>query len=409
MVCKHQLFRQGTRASLTVQTIPLQTTRIDSVSELAPNLEAWRKLAAGAPMRSPEWLLAWWEIFAAPADTLCVLLLHEPEGDLVGLAPLYLQDKGSSATFRLLGSGDACTHHTTWLALNGWEIRVGVEVARFLLQCKSDWKRLLFEAVDADAAAIHATVKHLAANGCLIHKRRIHSCWMIALPATWDDYLMMLSRSLRKRCRKLQRQFFDSDTIKLRWVESEADLKQGFGILLQQHGARWGNARKPLGVFEDKKFRTFHEKVSSYLLAHKQLRLAWLEYDGKPIAAEYQFFNANAVYAYQAGVDLSKSEYSPGKLSMIAAIQFAIEHGCEYFDLLRGDEPYKANWRAAPVACHDLRVWQKGMMGRLEWAMWNGYTLAVRFLKPIIPPQLINLGLRFFQALRNACCKQHAG
>ena len=66
------------------------------------------------------------------------------------------------------------------------------------------------------------------------------------------------------------------------------------------------------------------------------------------------------------------AEYSPGKLSMMAAIQFAIDQGCEFFDLLRGDEPYKANWRAAPVACHDLRVWQNQVswpygMVLMEW------------------------------------------
>ena len=315
---------------------------------------------------------------------------------------LYLQSAGSRATFRLLGSGDACTHHTTWLSAAGWENRVGIEVASFLLQCKSDWKRLLFEAVDGDAAAIHATMHHLAENGCLCHQRQINSCWKITLPATWDDYLSMLSRSLRKRCRKLQRQFLDSGKIQVHQVETEADLQNGFDVFLKLHAVRWGSDRKPLGVFQDKRFRMFHEKVSRILLARKQLRLAWLECDGKPIAVEYQFLDAKAVYAYQAGVDLTMDQYSPGKLSMMAAIQFAIAQGCDFYDLLRGDEPYKANWRAASVACYDLRAWQNGMMGRFEWTMWNGYTQAVRRLKPIIPSRLINRGLRLVKTLSDA-------
>ena len=383
-----------------MQTEPLQTSRIHLVSDLAPYLDAWRKLAAGAPMRSPEWLLGWWEIYAATDDELFVLLIHVQDSGLIGLAPLYLQNASGRSTLRLLGSGNDCTHHTTWLSAPGCETRVGVEVARFLLHCKSDWKRLLFEAVDADAEAIHATLNHLDERGLLCHQRQINSCWKINLPATWDDYLMELSRSHRKRCRKLQRQFLDSGKIQVRQVENKADLQKGFEILLQLHGARWGSAHKPLGVFEDQQFRKFHETVCRNLLLQNKLRLAWLECDGKPIAVEYQFFDATAVYAYQSGIDLSKDEYSPGKLSMMAAIQFAIAQGCQFFDLLRGDDPYKANWRALPEACHDLRIWQSGITGRTEWAMWKGYTLFVRCFKPILPPALINSGLKLFQNIR---------
>lgn len=391
------------QASLNVQNKPLKKTRADSASDLEPYRVGWHELADDAPMRSPEWLLAWWEMYATRNDELCILFFHEPGGTLVGLAPLYLRRVGRKATFRILGAGDSVTHHTDWLCAAGWETRIGREVGQFLLKAQPEWKRLLFESVDADAAAIHATLAFLVENGCLGHLRPINSCWKITLPATWDDYLQMLSRSLRKRCRKLQRQFFDSGRIQIRQVESEADLEKGFEILLDLHAARWGSSGKPLGVFDDQRFRAFHEKISRDLLACSKLRLAWLECDGKPIAAEYQFVDAKAVYAYQAGVDLSMDEYSPGKLSMMAAIQFAIARGCESFDLLGGDESYKSSWRAVPADCHDLRVWQNGILGRATWVMWSGYTLAARRLKPIIPARLIQLGLKSLHATRDAC------
>lgn len=401
MVGFHKTLQEkGSRADLTVKSSPLQTRKIDVASDLVPFLGAWRELTDDAPMRSPEWLLGWWTIYAAPGDELFVLLFHNEEGALVGLAPLYLHDVDDNPTFRLLGSGDVCTNHTTWFSTAGWEARVGIEVARYLLQCRSRWKRLLIESVDNDDISIYSTVDYMVKNGCFQRRRFIANCWRIALPASWDEYLMMLSRSLRKKCRKLQRQFFDTGKIHVHQTESEADLQRGFDILLQLHSARWGSAEKPLGVFDDERFRRFHETVSRDFLTRKKLRLAWLEHAGTPIAVEYQFFNAKEVYAYQAGVDLTMDEYSPGKLSMIAAIQFAIERGCESFDLLRGDEPYKANWRAAPTPFYDLHVWQDGIMGRLEWAMWGIYQLAVRFIKPIIPSRLTNIGFRLFHTAR---------
>lgn len=389
---------------MTGPTETLQTTRIDSLSELTPLLEAWRELTAGGPTRSPEWLLSWWEFYGEPDDELCILLFHEPGGALVGLAPLYLQGaRGRRAIYRLLGSGEVCTNHTTWFVAAGWEARVGIEVARFLLDCKFSWKRLLLESVDADDVAICATMDYLVQNGCFFRQKLIANCWRIALPDTWDDYLRMLSKSLRKRCRKLQRQFLDSGIIQVRQVRSEADLQEGFEILLQLHAARWGSAEKPLGVFEKQRFRDFHRAVAGKLLACGKLRLAWLESEGRPMAVEYQFVDSTAVYAYQAGIDLSMDEYSPGKLSMMAAIQFALEQGCESFDLGRGDEPYKANWRAVPVAFHDLHVWQKGLSGYLEWAGRGGYRLLARLLKPLVPAGLLDFGFQLCRSLREIC------
>lgn len=384
-----------------MQSDPLQVRRIHSLSDLAPYLDAWRQLSSGAPMRSPEWLLAWWEIYAAPGDELSVLLIRAPGGRLIGLAPLYLQSAKGSAIFRLLGSDSVCTNHTTWISAGGWESRVGIEVARFLLNCRSSWKRLLFDAVDTNDVALLATVTCLTEHGCFLRKRQMRNCWKIALPETWDDYLGMLSKSRRKRCRHLQRQFFDSGIIKVRQVESEAELQQGFDILLKLHAARWGSPQNPLGVFDDQRLRRFHERVSRELLAQKKLRLAWLEYNGRPIAVEYQFVDSNTVYAYQAGVDLSMDKYSPGMLSVMAAIQFAMAKGCDTFDLLRGDEPYKASWHALPLAFHDLDLWQDGIAGRSEWVMWSLYQLAARLLKPIIPEYLLNRCFQFVHAVRD--------
>lgn len=351
-------------------------------------------------MRSPEWLLGWWDQYATPEDRLHIILVFDSEKNLVGLAPLYQQQDSSNKTLQVLGARDNCSHHLDWLSIAGWETRVGAAVARHLLQGPQNWKKLLLAAVDADATAIHATLNHLTGQGCLGHQRQINSCWKINLPDCWDDYLQMLSASLRKRCRKLQRQFFDSGKIGVHMVEREADLQEGFEILLKLHAARWGNARQPLGVFSDPKFRSFHESVAKALLADRKLRLAWLEREGQPIAVEYQFFDAESVYAYQAGIDLSMGEYSPGKLSMMAAIQFAIARGCQTFDLLGGDEAYKSNWRAVPTPCHDLRVWQRSVRGYLEWALWNCYMTTARLLKPVLPAHLVNYFFKLFRSIK---------
>lgn len=357
--------------SLKVNNSLLQTTRIHSVSDLDAYSDAWRVLADGAPMRSPEWFLVWWKFYAEPNDELCVLLFNDSEGTLVGLAPLYIQITGKRRTVCFLGSGNVSTNHTTWLSAPGWEHRVSNAVAQFLLGLNPDWNCVQFDSTDTDDVAINATVTYMVENGCLSRRAPLHNCWIIALPPTWEEYLQMLSRLQRKRCRKLQREYLDSGRVKVCQVTGEAVFSRGFEILLQLHAARWGEATKPLGCFSDQRFRAFHETVAQELLKRNQLLLVWLELDGIPIAVEYQLIDQKTVYSYQAGMDPTVTEFSPGALSIMASIQCAIVHGCETFDLSRGDQPYKAHWRATPTACNDVRIWPDHLSGRLEHTMWG--------------------------------------
>ena len=95
--------------------------------------------------------------------------------------------------------------------------------------------------------------------------------------------------------------------------------------------------------------------------------------DDQPIAAEYQFFDGDTLYAYQSGIALDSGERQPGNLSLIATIQFCIERGITSLDLLRGDEPYKAHWRASPAACQDLRIWPDGIANVISAKLQMGF------------------------------------
>ncbi|MFA7402536.1 MAG: GNAT family N-acetyltransferase [Pelobacteraceae bacterium] len=362
--------------SLNADSASLKTTRICSLSELDVSLDSWRVLANGAPMQSPEWLLAWWQCYSGPDDELSVLLFHEPEGLLAGLAPLYIRIAEKRRTVCLLGSGDASTNHTTWLSAAGWEERVSHAVAQFLLGSESGWDCVQFDSVDTGDVSINATAAYMADWGFPVHRRPLHNCWKIVLPSTWEEYLMMLSRSHRKQCRSLQQRYLESGLVKLHTVTDSTYFQRGFEILLQLHSARWGESDKPLGCFSDQRFRRFHETAARELLLHNQLLLVWLEYEGRPIAVEYQFIGNTSVYSYLSGMDPSVTGFSPGNLSILAAIQRAIAQGCETFDLSRGDQPYKAHWRAAPSACHEVSIWPNNPSGRLAHAMRSMRTLS---------------------------------
>jgi CelD/BcsL family acetyltransferase involved in cellulose biosynthesis len=379
-----------------MQTGQLQLIRVSTVSDLDTYRGAWRVLSNEVPMRTPLWLLSWWEHFAEPDDELCILLIMVPEGDLVGVAPLYIHTERNRRTVRLLGSGDVCTNHMTWLTAAGWESSVAREVTRYLLKLQTEWDAVELHAIDADDVAINTTVEHLAESGYLVRRTPRQSNWRITLPSAWEDYLKMLSKSQRKRCRKMQSRFIRSGEVKMHRVASEKDFVKGFEILLRLHATRWGGGEKPLGDFSDPRFHRFHRSVARELLKRKQLLLTWLEYDGTPIAAEYQFTDRNTVYSYQAGMDPSITDFPPGNLSIMATLQFAIANGYETFDLASGDQPYKSNWRATATHCHDIRIWRATFTGRVQHFIWGVRNHAedirmqlVRRIKALLPRRCV--------------------
>jgi len=124
------------------------------------------------------------------------------------------------------------------------------------------------------------------------------------------------------------------------------------------------------GCFASARFSAFHHDAALPLLRSGQLRLQWLELDGKPVAAEYHLRGPHVVYAYQSGIDPNALEEEPGVLITLACIKRAIDEGVKFFDFLRGDEPYKAHWRAEPLAMEDIRIVPSNPSARLRHGLW---------------------------------------
>lgn len=60
----------------------------------------WRRTPSATPFQSPAWLLPWWQAFA-PGELFAVTVRRN--GDLVGLAPLYIEDGAHGRRLLSLG------------------------------------------------------------------------------------------------------------------------------------------------------------------------------------------------------------------------------------------------------------------------------------------------------------------
>lgn len=358
----------------------MQVYCLCELDDLAPYADDWDRLSGGVPFRSWAWLSVWWRHYGEHAGSrrgarLFVPCVFDHADTLVGLAPWYLErGRAQGRVVRMLGSGEVCSDYLSVLCQPGREHQVTQALADYLTEDEyvkdrghQPWDLLELTGIDAEDLAVGHLVEHLAQRGHTIHRRAGPNCWRIELPATWDEYLARLSKSHRKQLRRFQRNVLDTGRAVLHSVEHLGDLPRAIEVLIDLHQRR--AAGQP-GCFASARFTAFHREVMPNLLRGGQLQLHWLELDGRPAAAEYHLAAAGVVYAYQSGVAPEILDEEPGRLITLATLQRAIEQGYRAFDFLRGDEPYKAHFRAQPRPSLAVRVVAKRSSAQLRHNLW---------------------------------------
>lgn len=346
----------------------------------------WRALALPTPMQSPAWLTSWWEAFGEEdaACELSTLAVRNAEGTLIGLAPWYTRQRSLvGPTLRLVGDGRASTDHQTILCRSPEDEPAVVKaVADWLIETAGEaWRRLRFEALDADDRAMNHLERLLAEAE--LDTERIDD--LGSFPAemaahegepTWDNYLATLSKNRRKKLRRWERDWFDTGRATVRVAQTEKDRRAMWPVLVELHRARRVGMGEE-GVFDEPRFDRFHQLASERLFAEGRIYLAILEQDGEPTAVEYALLDrpgggSNAVYAYQGGIAEAGLDQDAGHLSLMAMARHALESGRTGLDLLRGDEPYKLSWGATHRPATTLHARPRDAVGVLE--RWVGAT-----------------------------------
>lgn len=303
------------------------------------------RIPAITPFSSPAWLLPWWDAFS-PGALCSVAIRHE--GELVGLAPLYIEDGPYGRRLLPIGIGvsdymDVLLHPAhadlaggcVFAALAGessrWEVwsaeELFPEAAALGLSLPDRWQSSLH--AGSACPVLPLTSEGLASNVVPSHKRRN---WNLA-----QNRVARRSGSVRRET---------ADTL-------QADLAYLFSL----HAARW-EGRGESGVLAPDPVQRFHETAAPRLLAAGLLRMLSLDL-GDAVAGVYHgLLHRDRAYAYLTGFDPRFAFESPGTILLGSAIEAAASEGCTEFHFLRGQEPYKYGWGATDRwnACRQFRL-----------------------------------------------------
>jgi CelD/BcsL family acetyltransferase involved in cellulose biosynthesis len=370
------------------------TTRIITTDdELAALKTRWNELADGEPMRSWNWLATWWKYYGPTnggGDRLTgrelrvVAVFDDAEhqsGQLIGIAPWYLDRtivKGN--VLRPLGSGEVCTDHLSLVCSPADATRVAAAVAEYLTVEDDEWDRLELPAVDVGDNAVDQLADELEGRECLVTRYPAGNTWIVDLPTSWDDYVKSLSQNNRRQVRRVHKRLIESGRSERHIATCADDFEPVWQVFVRLHQLRRKSLNEP-GCFASRAFHDFHHEIALQLLAAGQLRMSWVDVDGSPIATEYQFVGRKTNYSYQSGIDPDRMNISPGHLANSFAVRRAIEEGRAHFDFLRGDEPYKAFWRATPRPTFDCVMVPNRRLAKLRGRLTHAATTLKDWVK----------------------------
>lgn len=347
----------ATTRCAAARDLEVRARAITSGEELATMAEAWNALAGEIPFRRHEWLEPWWRHFAGRGDRLLTLAAYDGDGELIGLAPWYRHaSPWEGRVLRFLGSGDVCSDYVGLLAKPGWEDVVVDRLARWVIDNNVRvWDAIQLEGAPADDPLIERFTIRLVQCGAKVSSGPPLQSWRIPLPGTWEEYVQRLSKSRRERVRQICRRQFATGRVTVRRTRDRAELERDFDVLVGLHQKRRGTLQQS-GCFASAQFTAFLCEAAGQFLDTGRLALQITSIDDCPVAAEIDFLGGDTVYYYQSGIDPEREEERPGWLGTIASVQHAIEEDYRFFDLMRGDEPYKQQWRAEPRRLTDIRL-----------------------------------------------------
>jgi CelD/BcsL family acetyltransferase involved in cellulose biosynthesis len=182
-------------------------------------------------------------------------------------------------------------------------------------------------------------------------------CPVVTSPSgEWDEYLATLDKKARHEIRRKLRR---AAAVGEMTVEISAPTVEAIEAFIALHRMRFGDD----GLFPDnpggERSRRFVHRLAELELVEAgngQLHVALVRCGARLVFAALAFDDGQQVFLYNAGMDPSAADVSPGVTGTALYFQDRLAAGRRRFDFLRGNEPYKYEWGAVDQPIERLLV-----------------------------------------------------
>lgn len=321
----------------------------------------WEALHAASEQRNPFLSFAWTQTcrkYECPHSELFVLIAREA-GQLVGVAPLRLDQQAGFRVLRFVGDGRS--DYLGFLTPSGRKDLQGVLLAA-LRNRRDDWDlAVLRQLTEPYSSLAHA----VAPKGVLAHGVVGTVAPHLAYDGEWEA-LMQAGPGWLRRMRKAAR----------KWVKDGGSVAQIPGVDAARYvdqvaevEARSWKGEQGVARFQPGPGQELLRQALQTLapLGQMELWLAWKE--DRPAAYNVNFRTPHAVWVYQGAYVHDYAKYSPGGILDFLSFERAWQDGVREYDFLCGDEPYKAERTTAQRTVRYLALHPATVRGHLAYRL----------------------------------------
>jgi len=350
----------------------------DNFDAIKSQREQWDRVAGSCPFSQWAWLGTWFEHLGTEGTPAVLVAIEDDQW--IGIAPFWIDDAvAMNQKLRFWGDGKTCTDYAGLIAPEDTIEAFTFAVVDWLnVECATGGKLENIDLIELEGMAVdHATNGLLTevfdASGFAKHVAEIEGCWVADLPSTWEQLNAGFSKSMRRKTKKaVSRVTSDACEILSSKNSDFESLWPDFVDLHQKRRQMLGDE----GCFSDSEFESFLRNATLELAKKGRAELMVIHFDGQPLASMLLFNNDSTNFMYQSGADPSRMKLEPGYQIATVAIQKSIESGLQYFDFMRGDEPYKARWSTARIPLMTIRFVPRNLRSRIKHNVWlTGQTI----------------------------------
>ena len=314
---------------------PRGVVEVETVADaagFAALADGWDDLVAGMPRPSPfmlhAWLDEWWRHVGG--DARLAVVSARRDGRLVGALPLMIHRRLGLRVATFIGGRES--------ALADLLLQAGEpdDTADAIVE---ELRRQPFDLLDVFGLPSHSRLARAAGHDLGIHER-VEAPVML-MPDGFDAaYRARRGSKRRAEHRRRMRRLLENGeaefTIARTIDELQPALEEGFRL----NDLRW-EGRPDRSLFATPAGHAFHRAVLPRLAQQNLARILLLRSRGRVVAFQYWLAFRGSMVSNRRAFDPSFSQFSPGMLTMLRALEDASDEGLTRVEFLGGPEPYK--------------------------------------------------------------------
>lgn len=291
----------------------------------------------------PNWLKVWWCEFGAGSDLyLCAVRERQ---DLIGIAPLLVRGQKAS----LIGDANVCDYLDFIVTPGKDQEFFGVLLDHLSWQGVID---LDLRPLRPDSTVLTELAGVARNRGCEVSCKSEDVALELDLPASWEEYLLMLNGKQRHEIKRKLRRLDEAANISYRVAEDIEAVQDVMGTFL----TLFGRNREDKAAFMTDRMASFFNSLAEAMVEVNILKLCTLELDAIPAAAVMCFDYNSTIYLYNNAYDYRFSSLSVGVLSKVLSIKDSIQRGRIKYDFMKGAEPYKHHLGGKEVPLYRCQI-----------------------------------------------------